>query len=177
LWDEDTANRTPLRVMIILEAICIIVFVCVGLLIVIPIPEFIFRVLFPFRWMTFKIRKIDKIMTNNRKCPSEIRHIINCLFPAYTQLFERASKALLEIGEPAVKYLIQAYPYKPCDEFGDFTTCIYNRSEERMLRNFFGPNKKVEMIFSKQVLNKGIKTQNRFRVLKRLGQLRMDGKE
>ena len=46
-----------------------------------------------------------------------------------------------------------------------------------MLRNFSGPNKKVEMIFSKQVLNKRIKTQNRFRVLKRLEQLRMDGKE
>jgi hypothetical protein len=116
--------------LVILEAICIIVFVCVGLLIVIPMPEFIFRVLFPFSWMTVKIRKIDKIMTNNRKCPSEIRYIINCLFPAYTQLFERASKALLEIGEPAVKYLIQAYPYKPCDEFGDFTTCIYNLIEQ-----------------------------------------------
>jgi hypothetical protein len=48
------------------------------------------------------------------------------LFPGYVQLFERANKALLEIGEPAVKHLMRAYPYKPCNEFGDFTTCIYN---------------------------------------------------
>ena len=43
---------------------------------------------------------------------------------------EKLDKALLEVGEPAVKYLIQTYPYKPCDEFGDFTTCIYNLIEE-----------------------------------------------
>jgi hypothetical protein len=115
--------------LVILEAICIIVFVYVGLLVVIPLPEFLFRALFPSRWMTIKIRRIDKIICNKRKRPRDINYIINCLFPGYTQLFERASKALLEIGEPAVKYLIQAYPYKPSDEFGDFTTCIYNLIE------------------------------------------------
>jgi hypothetical protein len=115
--------------LVILEAICIIVFVCVGLLIVIPLPEFLFRVLFPSRWMAIKIRRIAKLMGNDRKRPRDIRYIINCLFPGYAQLFEKANKALIEIGEPAVKYLIQAYPYKPCDEFGDFTTCIYNLIE------------------------------------------------
>ena len=115
---------------VILEALCIIVFVCVGLLIVIPMPEFLFRVLFPSRWMAIKIRRIDKIMGNDRRRPRDIRHIINCLFPGYSQLFERANKALFKIGEPAVKHLIRAYPYKPCNEFGDFTTCIYNLIEE-----------------------------------------------
>jgi hypothetical protein len=116
--------------LIILEAICIIVFIFVGLLIVIPIPEFLFRVIFPLRWMAIKTRKIDKIMDNHIKRPRDIRYIINCLYPGYTQLFVKANKALLEIGEPAVKYLIQAYPYKPCDEFGDFSTCIYKLIEE-----------------------------------------------
>jgi hypothetical protein len=111
---------------VLLEAVCIIVLVCVGLLIVIPIPEFLFRVLSPSRWMAIRMRRIDKIMTGERKRPRDIRYIINCLFPGYSQLFERANKALLEIGEPAVKHLIRAYPYKPCNEFGDFTTCIYN---------------------------------------------------
>jgi hypothetical protein len=111
---------------VILEVICIIIFVCVGLLIVIPMPEFLFRVLFPSRWMAIKIRRIDKIMGNDRKRPRDIKYIINCLFPGYSQLFERANKALFKIGEPAVKHLIRAYPYKPCNEFGDFTTCIYN---------------------------------------------------
>ena len=115
---------------VILEAICIIVFVCVGLLIVIPMPEFLFRVLFPSRWMAIKIRRIDKIMGNDKKRPKDIKYIINCLFPSYSQLFERANKALFKIGEPAVKHLIRAYPYKPCNEFGDFTTCIYNLIEE-----------------------------------------------
>jgi hypothetical protein len=103
-----------------------IVLVCVGLLIVIPIPEFLFRVLFPSHWVALKMRKIDKIMTGDRKRPRDIRYIIDCLFPGYAQLFERANKALLEIGEPAVRHLIRAYPYKPCNEFGDFTTCIHN---------------------------------------------------
>jgi hypothetical protein len=111
---------------VLLEAVCIIVLVCVGLLIIIPIPEFLFRVLSPSRWMAIRMRRIDKIMTGERKRPRDIRYIINCLFPGYSQLFERANKALLEIGEPAVKHLIRAYPYKPCNEFGDFTTCIYN---------------------------------------------------
>lgn len=112
--------------LLILEAVCIIVLVCVGLLIVIPIPEFLFRVLSPSRWMAIRMRRIDKIMTGEIKRPRDIRYIINCLFPGYSQLFERANRALLEIGEPAVKHLIRAYPYKPCNEFGDFTTCIYN---------------------------------------------------
>jgi hypothetical protein len=116
--------------LILLEAVCFIALVYVGLLIVIPIPEFLFRVLFPSSWMGIRIRKIDRIMTSERKRPRDIRYIINCLFPGYSQLFERANKALLEIGEPAVKYLIRAYPYKPCNEFGDFTTCIYNLINE-----------------------------------------------
>lgn len=115
---------------VLLEAVCISVLVCVGLLIVIPIPEFLFRVLFPSRWMDIRMKKIDKIMAGDRKRPRDIRYIINCLFPGYSQLFERANKALLEIGEPAVKHLIRAYPYKPCNEFGDFTTCIYNLIDE-----------------------------------------------
>ena len=123
-------RKTGQVFLVILEAICIIVFVYVGLLIVIPMPEFLFRVLFPLNWMAIKIRKIDRIMSNDIKHPRNIRYIINCLFPGYTQLIEKANKALLEIGEPAVKYLIQAYPYKPCDEFGDFTTCIYNLIEQ-----------------------------------------------
>ena len=112
--------------LLLLKAVCLIVLVFVGLLIVIPIPEFLFRVLFPSRWMGMRIKKIDKIMNGDRKRPRDIRYIINCLFPGYDPLFERANRALLEIGEPAVKYLIRAYPYKPCNEFGDFATCVYN---------------------------------------------------
>jgi hypothetical protein len=116
--------------IVILEAVSIITFIFVGLLIVIPMPEFIFRVVLPLRWMAIKIRRIDKIMANDRKRPRDIKYIINCLFPGYSRLFERANKALLEIGEPAVKHLIRAYPYKSCNEFGDFTTCIYSLIEE-----------------------------------------------
>jgi hypothetical protein len=116
--------------LILLEAVCFIALVYVGLLIVVPIPEFLFRVLFPSCWMGIRMRKIDKLMTGERKRPRDIRYIINCLFPGYSRLFERANKALLEIGEPAVKHLIRAYPYKPCNEFGDFTTCIYNLINE-----------------------------------------------
>lgn len=115
---------------VVLEAVCFLVLVCAGLLIVIPIPEFLFRALSPSRWMAIRMRKIDKIMAGDRKRPRDIRYIINCLFPGYVQLFERANKALLEIGEPAVKHLVRAYPYKPCNEFGDFTTCIYNLIDE-----------------------------------------------
>jgi len=116
--------------IVILEAVSIIAFIFVGLLIVIPMPEFMFRVVLPSRWMAIKIRRIDKIMANDRKRPRDIGYIINCLFPGYSRLFERANKALLEIGEPAVKHLIRAYPYKSCNEFGDFTTCIYSLIEE-----------------------------------------------
>lgn len=115
---------------VLLEVICVVVLVWVGLLIVIPIPGFLFRVLFPSRWMALRMRKIDKIMTGDRKRPRDIRYIIDCLFPGYVQLFERANKALLEIGEPAVKHLIRAYPYKPCNEFGDFATCVHNLIDE-----------------------------------------------
>jgi hypothetical protein len=115
---------------VFLQGICIIALVCVGLLIVIPIPEFLFRALFPSRWMAIRMRKIDKIIDSDRKRPKDIRYIINCLFPGYSPLFERANKALLEIGEPAVTQLIRLYPYKPCNEFGDFTTCIYNLIDE-----------------------------------------------
>ncbi|MCP4262926.1 MAG: S8 family serine peptidase [Planctomycetes bacterium] len=116
--------------LVILEAVCIIAFIFVGLLIIIPMPEFLFRAFFPSRWMAVKIRRIDKIMANDSKRPRDIRYIINCLFPGYSPLFERAGKSLSEIGAPAVKHLIRAYPYKPCNEFGDFTTCIYNLIEE-----------------------------------------------
>ncbi len=129
---------------VILEAICIVIFVCAGLLIVIPLPEFLFRVLFSSRWMAIKIRRIDKIMGNDRRRPRDIRYIINCLFPGYAQLYKRANEALLEIGEPAVKHLIRTYPYKPCDEFGDFTTCIYNLIEK------IGGKEAEEFLRSKQ---------------------------
>jgi hypothetical protein len=76
--------------------------------------------------MTIRIRKIDDIMSRDTKRPRDIRYIINCLFPGYSQLLERANRALLEIGEPAVPELIRAYPYKPCSEFGDFATCVYD---------------------------------------------------
>ncbi len=129
--EKYAALRRAGQVFIItLEAISIIVFVCVGLLIVIPMPEFLFRVVFPSGWMAIKIRRIDRIMGNGRKRPRDIRYIINCLFPGYSRLFERANKALFKIGSPAVKHLIRAYPYKACNEFGDFTTCIYNLIEE-----------------------------------------------
>jgi hypothetical protein len=28
------------------------------------------------------------------------------------------------MGEAAVPELVRAYPYKPCNEFGDFATCV-----------------------------------------------------
>jgi hypothetical protein len=123
-------RKTGQVFLVLLEAVCIIAFIFVGLLIVIPMPEFLFRVIFPSHWMAIKIRRIDKIMGDDRKRPRDIRYIINCLFPGYSRLFERANNALFKIGAPAVKHLIQAYPYKPCNEFGDFTTCIYNLIEE-----------------------------------------------
>jgi hypothetical protein len=125
-----TLRKARQAFFVFLEVICIIALVCVGLLIIITIPEFLFRVLFPSRWMAIRMRKIDKIMARDRKRPRDIRYIINCLFPGYSRLFERANNALLEIGEPAVTQLIRLYPYKPCNEFGDFTTCIYNLIDE-----------------------------------------------
>jgi hypothetical protein len=115
---------------VVLEAVSIVVLVCAGLLIVIPLPGFFFRVLFPDRWIAFKIRKINKIMTQESKSPRDIRYIINCLYPGYGPLLERTGAALRETGQPAVKHLIQAYPYKVSDEFGDFRTCVYNLIEE-----------------------------------------------
>jgi len=111
---------------ILLQAVCILIFVCAGFLLVVPIPGFLFRVLLPDRWMAVKVRKIDKIMSGDTKHPRDIRYIINCLFPGYSRLFDRANRALLEIGEPAVPVLIRAYPYKACNEFGDFATCVYD---------------------------------------------------
>lgn len=70
------------------------------------------------------MRKINRIMAANTKRPRAIRYIINCLFPGYTQLFESANTALLELGLPAVPELVRAYPYKPRNEFGDFATCV-----------------------------------------------------
>ncbi len=120
---------------VILEIICIIAFLCIGLLIVIPLPEFLFRVSFPTRWSAFKMQKIDRIMIHEQKRPREIRYLVNCLFPGYGPLFERAGTALRHIGEPAVKHLIRAYPYKACDEFGDFKTCVHDLIEEIGGRN------------------------------------------
>ena len=69
-------------------------------------------------------------MASDKRRPGDIRYVINCLFPAYTRLFERATGALFKMGEPAVKYLIRAYPYKPSNEFGDFQSCIYELIED-----------------------------------------------
>ncbi len=115
---------------IVLETLSLIVLVCVGLLIIIPLPQFAFRVLFPSHWSVIKMRKIDRIMTGETKTPRDIRYIINSLFPGYGRLFEKADKALRDIGEPAVKHLIRAYPYKASDEFGDFKTCVHDLIEQ-----------------------------------------------
>jgi hypothetical protein len=119
-------KKTRQIFFIILQAVCILIFICAAFLLIIPIPEFLFRVLLPDRWMAIKIRKIDRIMSRDTKRPRDVRYIINCLFPGYSRLFDRANRALLEIGEPAVGVLIRAYPYKPCNEFGDFATCVYD---------------------------------------------------
>ncbi len=81
-----------------LQVVCMLVFVYSGFLLVMPIPEFLFRVLLPDRWMTIRMRRINRIMAATTKRPRAIRYIINCLFPGYSQLFERGSRALLEIG-------------------------------------------------------------------------------
>jgi len=116
--------------LVLLEAVCIIVLVGIGLLIVIPMPEFLFRVLFPSHWVAIKMRHIDKIVTGKRRRPREFRYIIDCLLPGYGSLFDRAREVLLGMGEPAVKHLVRAYPYKAHDEFGDFKTCVYRLIEE-----------------------------------------------
>jgi hypothetical protein len=115
---------------LIFEALCILALFCVGLLIVVPVPEFLFRVTFPARWESTRIRRIERIMDSDRKRPRDVRYIINCLLPGYARLFESANRALLKIGKPAVKYLARAYPYKPSNEFGDFQTCIHELIEE-----------------------------------------------
>ena len=115
---------------LIFEGLCIIALFGVGLLIVIPMPEFLFRATFPSRWEAVKIRRIDKIMSSDRRHPRDIKYIVNCLFPGYARLFDRANRALLKIDEPAVEYLIRAYPYKPSNEFGDFQSCIYELIEK-----------------------------------------------
>ncbi|MCF7973733.1 MAG: S8 family serine peptidase [Phycisphaerae bacterium] len=109
-----------------LQVVCMLVVVCAGLLILIPMCEFLFRVLFPNCWVTLKQRRINRIMAAHTKRPRAIRYLIDCLFPGYTRLFESASSALLAIGEAAVPELIRAYPYKPCNEFGDFAACIHD---------------------------------------------------
>ncbi len=111
---------------VLLQAVCILIFIIAAFLLFMPVGEFLFRVLLPGRWAAMKIRKIDKIMSRDTKHPRDIRYIINCLFPGYSRLFERANRALLEIDEPAVPELIKAYPYKPSNEFGDFATCVYD---------------------------------------------------
>ena len=119
-------KKTRHTLFIGLQVACVLVLVCAGLLLIIPIPEFLFRVLLPHHWVTIKTRKIDKIMAANTKRPRAIRYIIDCLFPGYSQLFKRANRALLEIGEPAVPELMRAYQYKPCNEFGDFASCVFD---------------------------------------------------
>jgi len=122
-------NKVRHIFFVVLETVSILVLLCLGLLMVIPLPEFLFRVFFPSRWSAFRMQKIDRIMTHEQKRPREIRYLVNCLFPGYGPLFERAGAALRNIGEPAVKHLIQAYPYKACDEFGDFKTCVHDLIE------------------------------------------------
>jgi hypothetical protein len=123
--------RTTGRVFfLVLYALCILALFGVGLLIVVPVPEFLFRVTAPSRWETMKIRRINVIVDSDRRRPRDIKYLIDCLFPGYARLFESASGALLKIGEPAIKYLVRAYPYKPSNEFGDFQTCIYELIEK-----------------------------------------------
>jgi hypothetical protein len=100
------------------------VLVCAGCLLVLPIPGFFFRVLFPNWWVTVRIRRIDRIMAAGKQHSRAVRYIIDCLWPGYTPLFETARRALLAMGEAAVPELVRAYPYKPCNEFGDFATCV-----------------------------------------------------
>lgn len=115
---------------IILETSSFIILIGIGVLIIIPLPGFLFRVLLPSYWTEIKIRKIDRIMAGETQTSRDIRYLINCLFPGYGELFERAGAALRDIGEPAVKHLIRAYPYKASNEFGDFKTCVYDLIEE-----------------------------------------------
>lgn len=123
-------RRTRQVFFLIFETLCIIALLGVGLLVVIPVPEFLFRVTCSSRWEAGKIRRIDRVMSSDNRRPREIKYIVNCLLPTYTRLFDRANRALLEIGGPAVKYLIRAYPYKSSNEFGDFQTCIYELIEK-----------------------------------------------
>jgi len=111
---------------VLLQAVCICIFTTAALLLFIPIPAFLLRILLPDHWMAMKIGKIDKIMSRGTKRPRDIRYIINCLLPGYPRLFKRANTALLQIGEPSARELIKAYPYKPSNEFGDFATCVYD---------------------------------------------------
>ncbi|OHB79595.1 MAG: hypothetical protein A2Z25_03365 [Planctomycetes bacterium RBG_16_55_9] len=122
-------RRARQTFLVVLEAISIVVLVGAGLLIIMPLPEVLFRVLFPAYWTAIKIRKIDRIMADQRKRPGDVRYLINCLFPGYGQLFERAEAALCKIGQPAVRHLIRAYPYKASDEFGDYKTCVHDLIE------------------------------------------------
>ena len=118
-------RKTRRILLILLQAVCILIIVGAGFLLISPVPGFLFRATLPKCWTATKIARIDKIMSTDSKRPRDIRYIINCLFPGYPRLFERAERALLEIGEPAVPHLIRAYPYKPRNEFGDFSTCVY----------------------------------------------------
>ena len=129
--DRYVVLREIQRILLtLLEFACIAVLVSIGLLIVVPLPEFLFRVLLPERWLAMKTRRIERITARERKPPRDIRYLINCLLPGFPRLFEQARRTLLDIGQPAVKHLIRAYPYKPHDEFGDFKTCVYDLIEE-----------------------------------------------
>ncbi len=121
-------------VLVFIEVVCIVILICIGLLIAVPIPEFLFRVLFPSRWIAVKMARIDKIMANDARRPRDIRYLIDCLRPGYNQLHDKAYRVLLCAGEPAVKHLVRAYPYKTHDEFGDFKTCVYD-----LIRQIGGP--------------------------------------
>lgn len=115
---------------VILETMSFIVLVVLILMMIVPLPEFAFRVLFPSRWTAIKGQKIDRIMASATKSSRDIRYLIDCLSPGYGELFEKAGAALRDIGEPVVKHLIRAYPYKAADEFGDFKTCVHDLIEE-----------------------------------------------
>ncbi len=106
------------------------VIAAVILLILLPIEEFAFRQLFPYRWRSIKIRKIEKIREKQQKSPRQIRYIVDCLLSRDEHIFDKAHNALLEIGVPAVKYLIESWHYNAANEFNDYKTPLYELIKE-----------------------------------------------
>jgi len=84
------------------------------------------RILFPGWWSAGRIRKIQKITAKMSYTPRQIRYLIDCLRPAYPELMQKAEQALLSIGQPAVKHLVNRYDYAVCNEFRDSKTPIEN---------------------------------------------------